>query len=276
MTRNNHSKKPLQSPQVMGILNVTPDSFSDGGLFQHPTAALSQARKMAKKGADIIDVGGQSTRPGAVPISVQQELDRVIPVIRAIHAQIPIRISIDTSHPQVMREAVTAGAGIINDVRALREEGAMQAARELDVPVCLMHMQGEPETMQVAPDYRDVVREVYDFLLARVTTCQAQGIGRHRLLIDPGFGFGKTLAHNLELLSHLDRFVDTGIPVLAGLSRKSMIGAILNKKSVKRRLSGSVAAALVAAGKGVAIVRVHDVGPTVDALKVWKATSSLQ
>lgn len=256
--------------KVMGILNVTPDSFSDGGLFLSPTAAISQARRMFEEGAEIIDVGGESTRPGAKPVSVQQEMDRTIPVIEGIRAEMAVSISIDTSHPQVMREAVSAGAEMINDIRALRVEGAMDAALDLGAPICLMHMQGQPQTMQETPGYENVVEEVHDFLLARVALCEKHGIPRHGLCIDPGFGFGKTLAHNLRLLAHLNRFVDTGIPVLVGLSRKSMIGTILDKP-IEGRLFGSVAAALIAADKGAAILRVHDVGPTVDALKILNA-----
>nr|VFJ60009.1 MAG: Dihydropteroate synthase [Candidatus Kentron sp. FW]VFJ66526.1 MAG: Dihydropteroate synthase [Candidatus Kentron sp. FW] len=256
----------------MGILNVTPDSFSDGGLFLHPDAAISQARKMVREGADIIDVGGESTRPGATPVSVQQELDRTIPIIEGIRAEIATMVSIDTSHPQVMREAVSAGAGMINDVRALRAEGAIDTAYELKVPICLMHMQGDPRTMQETPGYENIIEEVRDFLLTRVKACEKRGIPRHRLRIDPGFGFGKTLTHNLSLLAQLHRFVETGIPVLVGLSRKSMIGTILDKP-VAQRLAGSLAAALVAAAKGAAIVRVHDVGATVDAIKILNAVA---
>nr|VFK79672.1 MAG: Dihydropteroate synthase [Candidatus Kentron sp. SD] len=258
--------------RVMGILNVTPDSFSDGGRFLRPGAAISQARRMLREGADIIDVGGESTRPGAAPISVQQELDRTIPVIEGIRAEMAVSISIDTSHPQVMREAVSAGAGMINDVRALRVEGAMEMARDLGAPICLMHMSGEPRTMQETPEYQNVIEEVRDFLLARVAACEEHGIPRSRLWIDPGFGFGKTLNHNLTLLAHLDRFVDTGVPVLVGLSRKSMIGTILDKP-VEQRLFGGIAAALIAAAKGAAILRVHDVGPMVDARKVLNAVN---
>jgi len=257
----------------MGILNVTPDSFSDGGLFLRPDAAISQARRMVAEGAHIIDVGGESTRPGAASISIQQELDRTIPVIEGIRAEMAVSISIDTSHPQVMWEAVSAGAGMINDVRALCAEGAIDIAHELGVPICLMHMQGEPRTMQETPKYKNVVQEVRDFLLARVVACEARGIPRHRLWIDPGFGFGKTLAHNLTLLAHLDHLVDTGIPVLVGVSRKSMIGTILDKP-VEQRLFGSVAAALIAAAKGAAMLRIHDVGPTVDALKILNAVAT--
>ncbi len=263
---------PTTPIRIMGILNVTPDSFSDGGLFLRPGAAISRARRMVEEGAHIIDVGGESTRPGAASVSVQQELDRTVPVIEAIRAEMPVSISIDTSRPQVMEEAVSKGAEMINDVRALRTEGAMEMAHGLGVSICLMHMQGEPSSMQETPRYEDVVEEVRDFLLARVAACEEYGIPRHRLWIDPGFGFGKTLRHNLRLLAHLNRLADTEIPVLAGLSRKSMIGTILDKP-VEQRLFGSIAAALIAATKGATILRVHDVGPTVDAMKVLNAVS---
>lgn len=260
----------LSRPCVMGILNVTPDSFSDGGRFFAVNTALEQARRMVKDGAAIIDVGGESTRPGAAPVKVEDELRRVIPVIEAIAAELPVPVSVDTSKPQVMRAAVAAGAGAINDVNALRARGALEAARESDVPVCLMHMRGEPRTMQREPVYRDLVGEVYEFLLHRVDACVAGGIQRSRLLLDPGFGFGKTLTHNLELLRKLDRFLQAGLPVLVGISRKSMIGALLDKP-VDQRLFGSLAAAVLAVRAGAAIVRVHDVGPTVDALRVATA-----
>lgn len=271
-TRNNLPP----SPRVMGILNVTPDSFWDGGRFTGREAALAQARRMAKEGADIIDVGGESTRPGAAWVSEQEELDRVIPVIRAIRGELPIRLSIDTSRPRVMREAVAAGADIINDVRALQIEGALETASELvhgfGVRVCLMHMQGDPATMQTAPVYEDVVETVRGFLLARIAACEARGIPRARLWVDPGFGFGKTLDHNLALLAGLDRLVALGPPVLVGLSRKSLFGALLDKP-VEERLAGSIAGALAAVTRGAAVVRVHDVGATVDALTVWRAVS---
>ena len=260
----------LSRPCVMGILNVTPDSFSDGGRFFAVNTALEQARRMVKDGAAIIDVGGESTRPGAAPVKVDDDLRRVIPVIEAIAAELPVPVSVDTSKPQVMRAAVAAGAGAINDVNALRARGALEAARESDVPVCLMHMRGEPRTMQREPVYRDLVGEVYEFLLHRVDACVAGGIQRSRLLLDPGFGFGKTLTHNLELLRKLDRFLQAGLPVLVGISRKSMIGALLDKP-VDQRLFGSLAAAVLAVRAGAAIVRVHDVGPTVDALRVATA-----
>jgi dihydropteroate synthase len=261
----------LTRPRVMGILNVTPDSFSDGGRFASRQAALARGRAMATEGVDLIDVGGESTRPGARPVSVEEELDRVIPVIEALAAELPVPVSVDTSKPEVMRAAVAAGAGLINDVAALRRPGALAAAAALGVPVCLMHMQGEPGTMQRDPTYDDVVGEVAAFLAARVAACEAAGIERGRLLVDPGFGFGKTLAHNLALLRGLPRLAALGLPVLAGLSRKSMIGALLGDVPVEGRLHGSVAAAVLAAHRGAAIVRVHDVGPTVQALRILAA-----
>ncbi|HLD14197.1 MAG TPA: dihydropteroate synthase [Burkholderiales bacterium] len=255
---------------VMGILNVTPDSFADGGIFLARENALAHARRMVAEGADIIDVGGESTRPGAQPVSAQQEIDRVIPVIAALTKEIPVPVSIDSSKPEVMRAAVAAGAGFINDVRALRAEGALAAAAMLKVPVCLMHMQGEPRTMQEQPAYRDVVADVRDFLVARVEACVAAGIPRTRLVIDPGFGFGKTLEHNLTLLRGLRTLTAPGLPMLAGLSRKSMIGKALGLP-VEQRLHASVALALVAVQNGARIVRVHDVGPTVEALRMFEA-----
>jgi len=254
----------------MGILNVTPDSFSDGGRFFAPNAALACAREMAAAGAVMVDVGGESARPGARPVSTQQELERVLPVIEAIRGELGVTVSVDTSKPEVMRAAVAAGAGFINDVRALRVEGALEAAAELAVPVCLMHMQGEPRTMQRAPRYGDVVREVRAFLLERVRACEAHGIERERLVIDPGFGFGKTAEHNLRLLARLEALVDTGLPVLVGFSRKATLGKILDR-AVGERLAGGVAAAVMAAMKGAALVRTHDVAATVDALKVVEA-----
>jgi dihydropteroate synthase len=261
----------LTRPRVMGILNVTPDSFSDGGLFASVDTALRRARAMAAEGADLIDVGGESTRPASVPVSLQEELDRVIPVIEALARELAVPLSVDTSKPEVMHAAVAAGAGLINDVAALRRPGALAAAASLGVPVCLMHMQGEPGTMQRDPTYDDVVSEVAAFLAARVAACEAAGIERGRLLVDPGFGFGKTLAHNLALLRGLPRLAALGLPVLAGLSRKSMIGALLGDVPVEERLHGSVAAAVLAVERGAAIVRVHDVGPTVQALRILAA-----
>lgn len=261
----------LDSPQVMGVLNVTPDSFSDGGRYCTPAQALEQAQHMVEQGAAIIDIGGESTRPGAAAVSVAQELDRVLPVIEALAQRVPVPISIDTSKPQVMREAVRAGAGMINDVRALREPGALEAAVQARVPVCLMHMQGQPRSMQEAPHYADVVAEVSDFLRQRMAACMAAGMRGEHLLIDPGFGFGKSLRHNLDLLAHLDTFQTLGVPVLAGLSRKSLIGRILGGAPVQERLHASVGAAVICALKGARILRVHDVAQTCQALAVVTA-----
>lgn len=255
----------------MGILNVTPDSFSGDGRFATREAALQHARRMVADGADLIDVGGESTRPGARPVSAEEELHRVMPVIEALAAELPVPVSVDTSKPEVMRAAVGAGAGLINDVAALRRPGAVAAAAALGVPVCLMHMQGEPGTMQEDPVYADVVTEVASFLAGRIAACEAAGISRAHLLVDPGFGFGKTLAHNLALLRSLRRLTALRVPVLAGLSRKSMIGALLGGAPMGERLHGSVAAAILAVQRGAAIVRVHDVGPTVQALRIVAA-----
>lgn len=260
----------LSTPVVMGVLNVTPDSFSDGGKFFQKDQALRQARTMIQNGAAIIDVGGESTRPGAAPVSEQEELDRVIPVVEALAADIDAVISVDTSTPSVMRAAAAAGAGLINDVRALERDGALEAASNSTLPVCLMHMQGSPVSMQNNPAYQNVVKDVAGYLGERAAACAAAGIARHRILLDPGFGFGKTLQHNLSLLKHLSSLLPMGYPLLVGVSRKSMIGAILDKP-VDERLHGSVAAALMAAQSGASILRVHDVAPTVDALKVLKA-----
>lgn len=256
----------LNRPGVMGILNVTPDSFSDGGRYDALDAAVEQALKMQQAGAAIIDIGGESTRPGAPPVGVQQELDRVLPVIEALSVKLQIPISIDTSKPQVMQAAVAAGAGMINDVNGLNAVGAMEAVTDANVPACIMHMQGEPRTMQQTPDYADVVSEVREYLSRRLAACEAAGISRQRLLIDPGFGFGKTLEQNLALLAGLESFQELGVPVLAGISRKSMIGQITGKP-VEQRLSGSLAAAVMAVERGAKFLRVHDVAATVDALK---------
>ena len=253
--------------RIMGILNVTPDSFSDGGRFEHLAAALQGARKMLAEGADIIDVGGESTRPGAQPVAVAGELERVIPVIEAINSELSVGISIDTSKPEVMEAAVGAGASMINDVMALRAEGAIETARDLQVPVCLMHMQGLPRTMQKDPRYEDVVSEVREFLLQRIDACVSAGMDEGKIIIDPGFGFGKTLVHNLTLLANLGVLVRTGFPVLAGLSRKSMIASMLDR-AVGSRVAASAALALIAVQKGAALVRVHDVAETADALNV--------
>lgn len=254
----------------MGILNTTPDSFSDGGLFVGRDAALHHAQDMAAAGVDIIDVGGESTRPGAEPVSVQQELDRVIPVIEAIAGSLDIVISIDTSKPEVMREALVAGAGLINDVCALRQPGALEAAASAKVPVCLMHMQGEPRSMQTRPHYKDVVAEVKSFLGSRMAACETAGIRRDCLLIDPGFGFGKTVAHNLELLRNLSAFRDLDVPVLVGLSRKSLIGKLFGVPA-DQRLPESLALALVAVQNGASIVRVHDVAESVKAVRMLES-----
>ncbi len=261
--------------QVMGILNVTPDSFFDGGKHDILQTALQHAQSMQSAGATIIDVGGESTRPGAVAVSVEEELARVIPVIKAIRQKSDIAISIDTSKPEVMSEAVAAGASIINDVRALLEVGALEIAAKLSVPVCLMHMQGAPQTMQQAPAYRNIVQEVYDFLMQRAAECQQHGIPADYIWIDPGFGFGKTVEHNLQLVKHLSRFTESAYPVLVGLSRKSMLREILNV-DVDERLAGSLALATMAALSGVKVIRVHDVKETVDAVQVCKAVSAVQ
>lgn len=253
--------------RIMGILNVTPDSFSDGGRFCHLDAALSGARTMAEDGAQVVDVGGESTRPGAQPVGLADELERVVPVVEAIASELSVSISVDTSKPGVMEAAVAAGATMINDVSALRAAGAMEMVRDLQVPVCLMHMQGLPRSMQNNPCYDDVVSEVREFLLGRVDACVSAGVDEKRIIIDPGFGFGKTLQHNLALLAHLDVLVDTGVPVLVGLSRKSMIAAMLGRP-MDRRAAASAALAMIAAQKGAAMVRVHDVAETADALNV--------
>ena len=259
----------LVRPRVMGILNVTPDSFSDGGLFVGREQALDHARRMAADGADIIDIGGESSRPGAAPVQEDVELKRVIPLVEALVRE-GMWVSVDTVKPAVMRAALIAGAGMINDVRALREPGSMEAVAESNAAVCLMHMQGEPRTMQAEPRYDDVVKDVRDFLVERARSCEAAGIARDRIVIDPGFGFGKTVAHNLALLRSLGALKATGYPVLAGISRKSMLGAIAGR-NVNERAAASVAAALAMVARGVSIVRVHDVRETVDALNVWHA-----
>jgi len=255
----------LTHPQVMGILNVTPDSFSDGGQFFAPDRALAQAIKMVEDGAGIIDIGGESTRPGAKIVSVDDEIARVVPIIEAIHSEINIPISIDTSKPEVMQAALNSGAGFINDVKALQVDGALEVAVEYDVPVCLMHAQGTAQTMQNDPHYDDVVSEVNQFLLDRVQVCQQVGIARERLLLDPGFGFGKRARHNLSLMKSLSTLVQQGLPVLVGVSRKSMIGALLNV-SVEERLAASLSLAALSIWQGAKIIRSHDVRETVQAI----------
>ena len=257
----------LTYPQVMGILNVTPDSFSDGGHFFAQDLALKQAKQMVADGAAIIDVGGESTRPGAAVVPVEQEIARVVPVIEAIQSELAIPISIDTSKPEVMRAAVAAGAGLINDVQALRVDGALTAAVELAVPVCLMHAQGSPQTMQDDPQYDHVVDEVITFLLERVAACESAGIDKNQLILDPGFGFGKRARHNLQLMKYLSRLVEANLPILIGVSRKSIIGKLLNV-SVEERLAGSLALASLAVWQGAKIVRTHDVRETVQVVNL--------
>ena len=254
----------------MGVLNVTPDSFSDGGNFVAPEKAIARAMQMVEEGAAIIDIGGESTRPGAPPVSLEDELQRVIPVIEALSATVSVPLSIDTRKPGVMQAAVAAGAGLINDVNALQEPGAVEMAASLEVPVCLMHMQGVPETMQEAPAYDDVVDEVTTFLDARAKACLQQGIPRERILLDPGFGFGKTTEHNLLLLQQLDRLVGCGYPVLVGLSRKSLIGKVLGLP-VDKRLYPGIAQAVLAVWQGATLVRCHDVEATREALEMCQA-----
>lgn len=253
----------------MGIVNVTPDSFSDGGLCATTEHALQHAQRLIEQGADWLDIGGESTRPGSIPISVKEELSRVIPIVEAL-ADKNVSISVDTSKPQVMLAAIKAGADMINDVNALRTAGALEAVAAGGVAACLMHMRGEPRNMQIDPHYGDVVGEVKDFLRQRLDAAQAAGIGCKQLLIDPGFGFGKTQDHNIELLRHLDRFSDLGVPVMVGLSRKAMLGKITGN-DVSDRVHASIAAALLAVARGAAIVRVHDVKATKDALAVYNA-----
>jgi dihydropteroate synthase len=263
----------LSTSRVMGILNVTPDSFSDGGAFDMLENGLAQAALMLSEGADIIDIGGESTRPGAKPVSVQQELDRVIPVIESISQRFDTIISIDTSKAQVMTEAVNAGASMINDVRALQENGALDAAVAAKVPVCLMHMQGQPGMMQQAPCYEDVIKDVMLFLEQRISVCCEAGLAENQIIVDPGFGFGKSIEHNYQILARLETFHQLKVPVLAGMSRKSMIGNLLQRK-VDERLAGNIAVATIAAQKGAQIIRVHDVKETVDAVKIVKIVNA--
>ncbi len=260
----------LDSPRVMGVINTTPDSFSDGGRYLATGAALVHARKLIDEGADLIDIGGESTRPGARPVPVEEELERTIPVIEAVRRHSDIPVSIDTSKPEVMRAAAAAGASLINDVWALRRPGALEAAVESGLPVCLMHMQGEPGSMQDNPSYDDVVAEVETFLLQRAQAAMDAGIARDKIILDPGFGFGKTLDQNLELFRALPRLRSHGFPLLVGISRKSMIGAITGR-DVDQRLAGSLAFAVLAAQRGADVIRVHDVAETRDALAIVRA-----
>ncbi len=266
LTANNKTLD-LSTPQVMGILNVTPDSFSDGGKFNSLDNALTQAKRMIDAGVTIIDVGGESTRPGAPDVSVEEELERVIPVIKAIRQHYDVWISVDTSKAEVMRQAAEAGADIINDVRALLEPGALEVAAQAGLPICLMHMQGQPRTMQEAPHYDNLMEEVGKFLQERVAACEAVGISKEQLILDPGFGFGKTLQHNYHMLAHLEDFHQFGLPILAGMSRKSMVFKLLNKTPAEC-VAASVSCATVAALKGAQIIRVHDFEETLDAMKV--------
>ncbi|MEQ1963899.1 dihydropteroate synthase [Xenorhabdus khoisanae] len=265
----------LSCPQVMGILNVTPDSFSDGGTHNTFDTALRHAAKMIEDGAAIIDVGGESTRPGADEVGEQEELDRVVPVIEALAQRFDVWISVDTSKAVVMKASAKAGAHIINDIRALQEPGALDAAAQTGLPVCLMHMQGQPRTMQSEPHYEDVLSEVKTFLNSQIELCIAAGIAKNNLILDPGFGFGKNLSHNYQLLAHLQELHHFGLPILAGMSRKSMIGQLLHVPP-QERVTGSVACAVIAAMQGAQIIRVHDVKETVQAMQIVQATLSAQ
>jgi len=265
----------LDRPRVMAIVNVTPDSFSDGGDHFDLEAAVAHGLQLAAEGADILDVGGESTRPGSESIGGEEEIRRVVPVIERLSRETPLPISIDTWRPEVMRAAVEAGAGMINDIRALRAEGALDAAAALGVPVVLMHMLGEPRSMQEAPEYDDVVAEVHRFLAERIFAAEMAGVPRKRIVADPGFGFGKTTAHNITLLARFERFVELGVPMLAGLSRKRSIGELTGRDEPRQRVHGSVAAHLIAAQRGAMLLRVHDVAATVDALKVWAAVAAV-
>ncbi|HCJ50952.1 MAG: dihydropteroate synthase [Gallionellaceae bacterium CG1_02_56_997] len=261
----------LSRPLVMGIVNVTPDSFFDGGLQGRREAALAHAMQLLEEGVDIIDIGGESTRPGAQPVGIQEELDRVLPLIEALQGA-PVPLSLDSFKPEVMQAAIAAGVQMVNDINALQDVEAMRAVADSNVAVCLMHKQGNPQTMQLQPAYGDVVTEVAEFLRARIVAAELAGIARSRIVIDPGFGFGKTLQHNVTLLRELNKLTEWGVPVLAGLSRKSMLGT-LTGRDVEQRLTASVAAALIAVQRGAKIVRVHDVRATVDALKIWNAVN---
>lgn len=263
----------LSYPQVMGILNVTPDSFSDGGRYSQIDSALRHANEMIQAGATIIDIGGESTRPGAADVSVDEELDRVIPIAEAIAKNFEIWVSVDTSKPEVMRESNRVGVHLINDIRALQEPGAIEAALETGLPVCLMHMQGMPRNMQHEPRYQDIVAEVDEFFSHHIERCVNTGIDKNKILLDPGFGFGKNLKHNYQLLSHLSEFHHFGLPLLVGMSRKSMIGQLLNAPP-EQRVIGSVTCAVIAAMQGAQIIRVHDVKETAEAMRVVEATIS--
>lgn len=265
----------LDRPRVMGIVNVTPDSFSDGGAHDTLEAAVAHGLKLAEEGADILDIGGESTRPGAQEVPIDEELRRVIPVIERLAKETSLPLSIDTCKPEAMRAAVAAGAGMVNDIYGLRQPGALAAVAELGVPVVIMHMLGEPRSMQDAPEYDDVVADVHRFLAERIFAAEMAGIAKKNMVVDPGFGFGKTTAHNLALLAQFERFTELGVPALAGLSRKRTIGEITGRSVPAERAAGSVAAHLIAAQRGAKILRVHDVAATVDALKVWNAVAAV-
>ena len=278
MTQNklsSSSQSITNSPQVMGILNVTPDSFSDGGKFATFDKALAQVEQMILDGADIIDIGGESTRPGAVDVSEEDELARVIPLLKAIKSNFDIKVSIDTSKAEVMSQAIAHGADIINDVRALQNEGCLAVLAQSEVPVCLMHMQGLPRSMQDDPQYNEVIGDIKQFFIDRIRVCEQAGIKRERLILDPGFGFGKTLEQNYQLLAQLNQFNDLGLPLLSGTSRKSMIGNLL-ARDIDERLAGSIATAIIAAQQNASIIRVHDIKETVDALKVLSMIAKYQ
>ncbi|MBL4899526.1 MAG: dihydropteroate synthase [Colwellia sp.] len=269
------TQSQLNKVQVMGILNVTPDSFSDGGKFACFERALKHVEHMIDSGVDIIDIGGESTRPGAVDVSAQDETVRVIPLLKAIKSRFDISVSIDTSKAEVMAEAITYGADMINDVRALQNKGCLEVVAQSDIAICLMHMQGKPRSMQENPQYNDIIDDILIFFKQRINCCEQNGINKERLLLDPGFGFGKTVAHNYEILAQLTQFNVLGLPLLAGVSRKSMIGNLLNR-DMNERLAGSLAAAIVAIQQGANIIRVHDVQESVDAIKILKAVAQYQ
>ncbi|EPX6947924.1 MULTISPECIES: dihydropteroate synthase [Vibrio] len=272
ITANNKSLD-LSRPHVMAILNVTPDSFSDGGKYNSIELALAQVDKMIKAGVSIVDVGGESTRPGAPDVSLEEELRRVVPVIKAIREKYDVWISVDTSKAEVMRQAIDAGADLINDIRSLQEPGALEVAAEANLPICLMHMKGQPRTMQVDPHYDDLMGDVSAFLEERIAVCEAAGIDKSQLILDPGFGFGKTIEHNYHMLAHLEKFHEFGLPILAGMSRKSMIFKLLDKPAAECT-NASVVCATIAAMKGAQIIRVHDFEETIEAMKVVEMTKN--
>ncbi len=272
ITANNKSLD-LSRPHVMAILNVTPDSFSDGGKYNSIELALAQVDKMIKAGVSIVDVGGESTRPGAPDVSLEEELRRVVPVIKAIRKKYDVWISVDTSKAEVMRQAIDAGADLLNDIRSLQEPGALEVAAEANLPICLMHMKGQPRTMQVDPHYDDLMGDVSAFLEERIAACEAAGIDKSQLILDPGFGFGKTIEHNYHMLAHLEKFHEFGLPILAGMSRKSMIFKLLDKPAAECT-NASVVCATIAAMKGAQIIRVHDFEETIEAMKVVEMTKN--